>query len=80
MVELTIRLSDELHRALERTAATQGRSVEDLVQERLARFGADSPAERVMKIVERARQSSDLTEPEALEIAVAETRAHRRGR
>ena len=78
MARLTITLPDDLHRALKETAARRGRTIGDMVAESLAFYGIKS-GESARAIVDRARSRAAMTEDEALEIAVDETRRARRG-
>lgn len=77
MARLTISLPDELHRALKETAARRRRTIGELVAESLVEYGVKS-RESAEEMVQRARRRSALAEPEALALAVAETRAARR--
>jgi len=76
MSRLTITLPDEVHRALKEAAASRRRTIGELVAESLESYGIKS-AESAREIVSRARAHSRLDEAEALEVAVAETRASR---
>ncbi|MGB5891547.1 MAG: ribbon-helix-helix protein, CopG family [Thermoanaerobaculia bacterium] len=76
MARLTITLPDELHQALKEAAARRRRSIGDLVAESLEFYGIKTE-ERARELVARARQQSGLTEAEAQELALAETRASR---
>jgi len=49
-----------------------------LIQESLAHYGI-KPRERAQELVARARKMSKLSAARALELAVQETRAQRRG-
>ena len=81
MPELTIHLSQEAHRALETSAASCGRTIDELVEESLARAGFfRSRSRAVAESLREARAGSHLTDEEALEIAIAETRAVRKER
>ncbi|MGB5816877.1 MAG: ribbon-helix-helix protein, CopG family [Thermoanaerobaculia bacterium] len=76
MARLTITLPDELHQALKEAAARRRRSIGDLVAESLEFYGIKTE-ERARELVARARQQSGLTEAEAQELALSETRASR---
>ncbi|MGB6334086.1 MAG: CopG family transcriptional regulator [Thermoanaerobaculia bacterium] len=76
MARLTITLPDELHQALKETAARRRRTIGDLVAESLEFYGIKTE-ERARELVARARQQSGLTEAEAQELALSETRASR---
>lgn len=76
VARLTITLPDELHQALKEAAARRRTTIGDLVCESLAFYGIKSERQ-VRELVEAARRRSGLSEAEAEELAVAETRAHR---
>ncbi|TVR98567.1 MAG: CopG family transcriptional regulator [Wenzhouxiangellaceae bacterium] len=73
---LTINLPDELHQALKTAAARRKKTIGNLVQESLEAYGIKAAGD-VEELVRRARLHSGLSEEEALDLAVAETRAHR---
>lgn len=76
MVRLTISLPDERHQALKEAAARSGRSIGELIDASLDFYGIKGrPAAEA--IVDRARNRSGLSEEEALDLAIAETRAER---
>ena len=77
MARLTITLSAEKHRALKETAVRRGKTIRSLVEESLDAYGIKT-ASSAAALVARARQQSAMTEADALGLAVAETRAHRR--
>lgn len=76
MGRMTISLPDELHRALKETAARRGTTIGDLVVESLEYYGIKT-REEAEELVRRAREQSGLDEEDAVEVAVAETRATR---
>ena len=76
MSRLTITLPNDLHSALKEAAARRRRPIGELVAESLERYGIKS-SERALDIVAQARARNRLSESEALEIAVGETRASR---
>jgi len=78
MARLTITLPDELQRTLKEAAAQRGTSMGSLVQESLAHYGI-KPREQAQELVARARKMSKLSGARALELALKETRAQRRG-
>ncbi|HEX9734163.1 MAG TPA: hypothetical protein VGG06_19505 [Thermoanaerobaculia bacterium] len=81
MPELTIHLSEEAHAALETSAASCGRSIDELVEESLAKSGLlRSRSRAVAASLREARAGSPLSDEEALAIAIAETRAVRKER
>lgn len=77
MARLTIRLSDERHRALREAALSRGKTIGQLIEESLEFYGVKS-ARTAGQIVAKARARAALREAEALRLAVAETRAARR--
>lgn len=77
MARLTITLDDPLHQALKETAARQGRSLGEIIQESL-RLRGIKPVEDARALVARARRTAGLTEEEALRVAIEETDAQRR--
>jgi hypothetical protein len=79
MPQLTIKISEKATTALQRVAAARGRTVDQVVEESLEIAGILAQREAAA-LVDRARKSSDLSNAEALELAVTETRAVRRGR
>lgn len=77
MSRLTITLDDSLHQALKEAAARQGRSIGKIIEEGLLLRGI-KPIQSARDLVARARRHASLTEAEALEMAVEETRAERK--
>jgi len=77
MPRLTITLTPEMHRALKETAARTNRSIRSLVEESLDAYGIKTLS-KAASLVRRAREQSQLTEAEALRLALAETRAQRK--
>ena len=81
MPELTIHLSREAHNALEASAASCGRTIDELVEESLANAGLlRTRSQAVAASLRDARAGSPLSDDEALEIAIAETYAVRKER
>lgn len=76
MSRLTITLDDDLHRALKESAARRDCTINKIIEESLLLRGI-KPAESARQLVLRARQRAGLSEAEAMEIAVEETRAAR---
>ena len=76
MGRLTITLDDQLHQALKEAAARQGRTIGTLIEESLQLRGI-KPIAQARELVARSQRASDLSEAEAVDLAVAETRAHR---
>ncbi len=79
MARLTITLTPERHRALKEASLRRGKSIRSLVEESIDAYGIKTST-AAKSLVERARRLSGLTEPEALKLAVAETRTQRRRR
>ena len=77
MARLTVTLRDDLHRALKEAAARRRKTIGQLLEESLDFYGIKS-AEDAEALVSRARDNAALTERDALALAVAETKAHRR--
>jgi hypothetical protein len=77
MARLTITLSDERHRALREAALKRGKTIGQLIEESLEFYGIKTERSAA-ELVAKARARASLTEPEALRLAVAETRAARR--
>jgi len=76
MSRLTITLDDALHQALKEAAARQGRSIGKIIEESLILRGI-KPIQSARELVARARRNAALTEAEAIEMAVEETRSER---
>jgi hypothetical protein len=78
MPRLTITLNEERHRALRRAAAESGRSMTEIIDEALAFYGLKS-SKSAADLIASARERAAMREQEAELLAVAETRAARRG-
>jgi len=76
MKRSTISLSDDLHRALEETAAQEGRSVSSIIEESLHLRGIKTLSS-ARDLVRRAREQASLDQDEGLDVAIEETRAER---
>ena len=76
MGRLTITLDDNLHRAIKETAARQGRSIGQIIEESL-QFRGIKPMETARELVARVRCQARYEEENAIRLAVEETRAHR---
>ncbi|KAF0804238.1 hypothetical protein A6D6_03234 [Alcanivorax xiamenensis] len=76
MSRLTITLDDSLHQALKETAARQGRSIGQIIEESLILRGI-KPLADARALVAKARTNAQLNEEEALLLAVEETRTQR---
>ena len=76
MSRLTINLDDDLHRALKETAARQGRSIGNIIEESLRMRGIKS-MENARRLVARARAHAQCSEENATRLAIEETHDHR---
>jgi len=76
MSRLTITPDDNLHRAIKETAARQGRSIGQIIEESL-RLRGIKPMESARELVARARSQASYDEKMAIRLATEETRAHR---
>jgi hypothetical protein len=76
MGRLTITLDDSLHQALKEASARQGRPIGKIIEEGLLLRGI-KPTEGARELVAKARRQARLSEEEALEVGLAETRAAR---
>ena len=76
MSRLTITLEESLYRALKETAARQGRSITKIIEECLILRGI-KPIDDARQLVHQVRQRSQLSEQEALDLAIEETRLTR---
>ncbi|MFB6372364.1 MAG: ribbon-helix-helix protein, CopG family [Bradymonadaceae bacterium] len=73
MPRLTVTLSDDIYRALKETAARRDVPMRQIIEESLEFSGVKS-SEDARELVARARDSADLEEQDALDLAVEETR------
>ncbi len=76
MSRLTISLDDALHQALKEAAVRQGRSIGKIIEEGLLLRGI-KPLAGARELVARARRNAGLSEEEAMEVGLEETRAAR---
>jgi hypothetical protein len=76
MARLTITLPEDRHRALKETAARTGKTIGDLIVESIDFYGIKTRSDATALVAE-ARERSGLSEQEALELAVEETRLQR---
>ena len=76
MSRLTIRLSEERHRALKQEAVRRHTSMSQIVEESLECYGVKT-MENVSTLVTAARERSGLAEGNAMAVAVGETRVER---
>ncbi len=79
MARLTITLDDNLHQALKEAAARQGRTIGTIIEESLELRGI-KPMTSARELVAQSKRASYLTESESIDLAVAETHAHRQER
>jgi hypothetical protein len=77
MARLTITLSDKRHRALREAALKRGKTIGELIEESLEFYGIKTQA-GAEELVAKARARASLSEAQALQVAVEETRAARR--
>ena len=78
MPRMTITLSDEVHQALKETSIRQHRSITTIIEESLE-FRGIKTRKNARALVQSARTRSDLSEDDALSIAIEETRKARQG-
>jgi hypothetical protein len=76
MARLTITLDDNMHQALKEAAARQGRTIGTIIEESLELRGI-KPLATARELVARSHRASYLSESDAINLAVTETRAHR---
>ena len=76
MSRLTVRLSEERHRALKQEAVRRRTSMRQIVEESLEFYGVKT-TENASTLVTAARQRSGLAEEDAMAVAVGETRVER---
>ena len=76
MSRLTITLDDALHQALKEAAARQGRPIGKIIEEGLLLRGI-KPFEGARELVAKARKHAKMSEEDALELGVSETRSAR---
>jgi predicted DNA-binding protein len=73
----TVTLPAERYAALKETAARQGKTMADIVNEGLELYGVKSRV-TALELLDRARRrAATLSEKDAMELAVKEVRAHR---
>ena len=76
MPRLTVTLSESTYRALKETAARRDVPMRQIIEDSLDFYGIKT-RESARSLVARARESARLSEKEALELAVEETRKQR---
>jgi hypothetical protein len=74
---LTITLPKPRHTALKEAAARRGKTIGQIIEESLDFYGI-TPSEDAWSLLEKARARSGLSESEAMNLAVSETRRVRR--
>ncbi|MBV8062314.1 MAG: hypothetical protein JOY51_01910 [Nevskia sp.] len=72
----TVTLPAARYTALKETAARQGKTMAEIVNESLELYGVKSKAD-AQALLARARRQAAMTADEAMQLAVRETRAHR---
>jgi hypothetical protein len=77
MARLTIKLSDERHRALREAALRRRKTIGQLIEESLDFYGIKTQRSAA-ELVAKARARASLSEADALRLALEETRAARR--
>ena len=77
MARLTISLSDDRHIGLKEAAVRRGKKIGELIEESLELYGIKTGNEAA-QLVAKARGRSRLSPKVAMDLAVSETRAHRR--
>jgi hypothetical protein len=75
----TVTLPAARYAALKETAARQGKTMADIINESLELYGVKSKAS-ALELLEKARGAAALPADEAEQLAVRETRLHRSGR
>lgn len=75
----TVTLPTERYIALKETAARQGKTMAEVINESLELYGVKTKA-AALDLVARARQRAALSADEAMQFAIRETRAHRAGK
>ena len=78
MSRLTITLPDERHAALKAEAAITGKTIGQIIDESLQIAGVKSEDE-ALAILRKAGQNANLDEDAAMELALEEVAAYRRG-
>jgi hypothetical protein len=75
----TVTLPTERYTALKETAARQGKTMAEIINESLELYGVKSKV-AALDLVARARRQAGLTADEAMQFAIRETRSHRSGK
>ena len=78
MPRMTITLSEETHQALKEASARQRRPIAAIIEESLEYRGIKT-RQQASKLVKAARARNQLSEDEAIRLAVEETRKARQG-
>ena len=79
MPRMTITLSEETHQALKEASARQHRPIAAIIEESLEYRGIKT-RQQASKLVQAARARNQLSEDEAIRLAVKETRKARQGK
>jgi hypothetical protein len=79
MSRLTITLSEARYRALKEASAQRGKTIGQLIDESLELYGIKS-REDARELVRRARAHGQLTEDQAMAVALEQVRDARRAR
>jgi len=79
MARLTITLSDERHQALKEATARRGKTIRQIIEESLDRYGIQT-RHSAAELIALARSRSATQEEKTMALAVAETRTSRKGR
>ena len=77
MSRLTISISDDMHRALKEAAVRQGRSIGSIIEEGL-HLRSIKPIEDARSLVKKARAHAALTDLEAIDTSIEESKVQRR--
>ena len=79
MPRMTITLSEETHQALKEASARQHRPIAAIIEESL-RYRGIKTRQQARTLVQAARAKNQLSEDDAIKIAVEETRQARQGK
>ena len=76
MARLTITLPDAVHQALKEAAARRKKTIGELISEAVEFYGIKTEL-TALELIAQAQAAAGMTEEEAMELAVRETRAAR---
>ena len=76
MARLTITLPDAVHQALKEAAARRQKTIGELISESIEFYGIKTEL-TASELIAKAQAAAGMTEEEAMELAVRETRAAR---